>query len=144
MKIRVDEVSKDAEGHETKHTITEVDVSLPTAGEPPSAEEIARMMEAAKEMVRKDKETDEKNVEPKKSDDKKGKSSSTTTPVKKSKRKAADMSVAEKDGAENGDKAEDAQDAQPRAKKVKTETELRKAKVKNRALFGIGATVAIG
>lgn len=144
MKIRVDEVQKDSAGHETKHTVTEVDVPLPTAGEPPSAEEIAKMMEAAKDMVQKDKEADQKRAEQKKSDDKKGKSDSTTASAKKSKRKAADISVSEKDDERKADKAEDATEAQPRAKKVKTEAELRKDKVKNRALFGIGATVAVG
>ncbi|KAG8428810.1 hypothetical protein J3459_002387 [Metarhizium acridum] len=53
MKIRVDEVSKDAAGQETKHIVTEVDVPLPMAGEPPSAEEVTKMMEAARRWYRK-------------------------------------------------------------------------------------------
>ncbi|KAH0598558.1 hypothetical protein MHUMG1_03859 [Metarhizium humberi] len=144
MKIRVDEVSKDAAGHETKHTVTEVDVPLPMAGEPPSAEEVARMMEAAKEMVQKDREADEKHAEQqKKYDDDKG-TDTTTTTIKKGKRKAGDISMSEKDDEKAHSMAEEAKEEQPRAKKVKTEAELRKDRVKNRALFGIGATVAVG
>jgi hypothetical protein len=144
MKIRVDEVSKDSAGHETKHTVTEVDVPLPTAGQPPSAEEIAKMMEAAKEMVQKDREADAAHAEQQKlSDDNKGKEVVATS-GKKSKRKAGDISVSEKDDEKKTDKAEEVKEEQPRTKKVKTEAEIRKNKVKNRALFGIGATVAVG
>lgn len=143
MKIRVDEVTKDSAGHETKHTVTEVDVPLPTAGQPPTAEEVREMMEAAKDMAQKGREADEKHAEQqKKSDDKKGKDSTTT--AKKSKRKAADISASEKDDEKKAENAEGTKEEQPRAKKVKTEAELRKDRVKNRALFGIGATVAVG
>ncbi|KAK2589708.1 hypothetical protein QQS21_012619 [Conoideocrella luteorostrata] len=145
MKIRVDEVSKDAEGHETKHIVTEVDVPLPTAGMPPTAEETAKMIEAAKEMVQMGKDEDERlAAEQKRSDEKNAKSDgTTTTSAKKSKRKAADISVSDKDAEKKGDESV-TQEEPPRAKKVKTEAELRKDKVKNRALFGIGATVAVG
>ena len=124
VKVHVEEdVIKNKKGGETTRTTTEVDIPLPTAGEPPSADEIAKMMEAAKDMVQ---------------TDKKAKADST---AKKGKRKAADISISEKDGDK---KAGDAKSDQPRSKKVKTEAELRKDKVKNRALFGIGATVAVG
>lgn len=133
VKVRVDEeVQTDANGVETTHTVTEVDIPMSAAGQPQTAEEIAQMMDAAKEMVQKDKDS---NGESKKADDKKAKSDVT---AKKSKRKAADISVSEKDGDKDG------KEKQPRSKKVKTEAELRKDKVKNRALFGIGATVAVG
>ncbi|KAL3965606.1 hypothetical protein ACCO45_002610 [Purpureocillium lilacinum] len=116
VKVHVDEeVSTDVNGVETKHTVTEVDIPLPTAGEPPNAEEIAKMMEAAKEMVKKDRETTSAEAEEKKND-KKTKPES----AKKSKRKAVDIS------------------------KAKTAVEVQKDRVKNRALFGIGATVAVG
>ncbi|KAG6027752.1 hypothetical protein E4U41_000840 [Claviceps citrina] len=150
LKIRVDEVSKDEKGHETKHTVTEVDIPLPTAGSPPTAEETALMLEAAKEMVQMGKDEDERRAtEQKKSGEKKGKSDTVTTvssAIRKSKRKAADMSVSEKDDGKKTDKSEEEEETeeQPRAKKVKTEAELRKDKVKNRALLGIGATVAVG
>ncbi|KZZ95395.1 Transcription regulator HTH, APSES-type DNA-binding domain protein [Moelleriella libera RCEF 2490] len=148
MKIRVDEVSKDAAGHETKHTVTEVDVPLPTTGRPPTAEETADMLAAAKEMVQMGKAEDERHAaEQKKSDETKAKSDSATTTtatIRKSKRKAADISISEKDGETPSGTSETPKEAEPRAKKVKTEAEIRKDKVKNRALFGIGATVAVG
>ncbi|KAG9504557.1 hypothetical protein J7337_004530 [Fusarium musae] len=129
VKVHVEEdIVKDEDGVETKRTITEVELPLPTAGEPPTAEEIAQMMEAAKEMVQKtkaDEEQDEVDEAP--------------GSAKKSKRKAADISVGDKD-SEGLEKIPE----HPRAKKVKTETELRKEKVKNRALLGLGATVAVG
>jgi len=132
-----EEVTKNKKGVETKHTTTEVDIPLPTAGEPPSAEEVAKMIESAKEMVQTQKEgteaAPEAVVEEVVVEDKK-------PAGKKSKRKANDISKAEKEEAAEGDESV----PQPRAKKAKTETELRKERVKNRALLGITATVAVG
>ncbi|KAG5931854.1 hypothetical protein E4U53_001573 [Claviceps sorghi] len=152
LKIRVDEVAKDEEGRERKHTVTEVEIPLPNAGSPPTAEETNNMLEAAKEMVQMGKDEDERRAaEQKKSMEKKGRSDSAKTvsssAVRKSKRKAVDISAAEKDDDKKTDKSEtdeDGKEDEPRAKKVKTEAELRRDKVKNRALFGIGATVAVG
>lgn len=131
VKVHVEEdVVTDEAGIETKRTITEVELPL-TAGEPPTAEEIAQMMDAAKEMVQKSRqneageEQDETNAD------------EAPASAKKSKRKAVDISV----GDEEGEKTPE---EQPRSKKVKTETQLRKEKVKNRALLGLGATVAVG
>ncbi|KAH8173448.1 Transcription regulator HTH, APSES-type DNA-binding domain protein [Sarocladium implicatum] len=133
-KVKVDvkeKVTKNKKGGETKTTTTEVELPLPTAGEPPSAEEIKKMMDAAKEMV---KSQNEGEGTPKKTPSKEGS-------AKKSKRKATDISVGkdEKETSESTEKEEE-----PRSKKAKTEVELRRTKVKNRALFGIGATVAVG
>ncbi|KAJ4270158.1 hypothetical protein NW762_001834 [Fusarium torreyae] len=146
VKVHVEEdIITDGAGVETKRTITEVELPLPTAGEPPSAEEIAQMMEAAKEMVQKNKEIegelkaekaegeDEQQDEPKVEE--------APASAKKSKRKAADISLGDKNDEETEKAPEE---EQPRSKKVKTETELRKEKVKNRALLGLGATVAVG
>ncbi|KND91922.1 Bouquet formation protein 4 [Tolypocladium ophioglossoides CBS 100239] len=142
VKVHVDEeISTDVNGVETKHTITEVDIPLPTAGEPPTAEEIAKMMYAAKEMVKKDREAEEQSAEDSKTEEKNTKSESS---AKKSKRKAADISVSEKSPSKKAGDTDETKEEQPRAKKAKTETELRKNRVKNRALFGIGATVAVG
>ncbi|KAK0391378.1 hypothetical protein NLU13_0879 [Sarocladium strictum] len=134
-KVKVDvkeTVTKNKKGAETKTITTEVELPLPSAGEPPSAEEISKMMEAAKEMVKAQKEAE---GTPKKTPSKE-------TPAKKSKRKANDISVGkdEKEAQETKPEKEE----EPRAKKVKTEVELRRAKVKTRALLGIGATVAVG
>ncbi|CAM1511715.1 Fc.00g092280.m01.CDS01 [Cosmosporella sp. VM-42] len=147
IKVHVEEeVTQDEDGVETKHTTTEIELPLPTAGEPPSAEEIAEMMAAAKEMVQKQKEEPEEvkeAVEGEKAEAEEAKAEkSEPSSVKKSKRKAGDISVGDKEGEEKSDGAKE--EEQPRAKKVKTEAELRKEKVKNRALLGLGATVAIG
>jgi hypothetical protein len=127
----VEEPVKGAKGSDKKQTVTEVEVPLPTAGEPPSAEETAKMIEAAKEMVKEAKES-EKAI-----DEKKG---TKTEAPKKGKRKATEMSPEEESDKKNGE----VKDVQPRTKKAKTEAEIRKDKVRNRALFGIGATVAVG
>lgn len=130
IKVHVnEEISKTKKGVETKHIVTEVELPLPIAGEPPTAEEVAKMMEAAKQMVQAEKEGGEKDV--KKDEDASG---------KKGKRKAASISAGDEEGSKTGGKDEE----QPRAKKVKTEVELRKERLKNRALMGLGATVAVG
>ena len=130
IKVTVEEdVSTTKKGVQTTHTTTEIEVPLLAGGKPPTAEEVAQMMDAAKEMVKQHKEDLEKTTE-----------SKENTPVgKKSKRKAAEISIKEdeKDG-------ELVLSEQQPAKRVRTEVELRKAKVKNRALLGIGATVAFG
>ncbi|TFB00555.1 Bouquet formation protein 4 [Trichoderma ghanense] len=103
-----------------------------TAGQPPSAEEIAEMMDAAKSMVQKDKEAAEK------ADGDAEEETARDKATAKSKRKAADDE--DEEAAEGDDKAAEA----PRSKKVKTEVEVRKGRIQKRALFGIGATVAVG
>lgn len=133
VKIGVKEsVTKNKKGGEVKTTTTELELPLPTAGEPPSAEEISKMMEAAKDMVQ---AQHEEQGTPKKTPSKE------VSSAKKSKRKANDISIG-KDEKDADDKPE--KEEEPRAKKVKTEVELRRTKVKNRALLGIGATVAVG
>lgn len=122
-----EEVSKTRKGRETKHTVTEVDIPLPTAGEPPSAEEIAKMIDSAKEMVHQKAE----QAAPAEVD-------ASDAVDKKSKRKAVDISVGD-------DEKKDDESESPRAKKAKkTEVDVRREKVKRRALFGFGATVAVG
>jgi len=142
VKVHVEEeIKKNRKGVETKHITTEVELPLPSAGEPPSAEEIKKMLDSAKEMVQeqqKPEEAPEKAPEESPADAK-------LASGKKSKRKAADISIGDKEG-ENKENTDEAtkEDEQPRSKKVKTETELRRTRVKNRALMGIGFTVAAG
>lgn len=137
IKISVEEeIKKNRKGVETKHTVTEVELPLPTAGEPPSAEEIAKMIDSAKVMVQDQQKPEETPEEPA--------TDATQASGKKSKRKVADISVGDKEGEKKSGEEATKEDEQPRAKKVKTETELRRTRVKNRALLGIGATMAVG
>lgn len=144
VKVQVgEEVTTGADGVETKHTITEIEFPMPSAGEPPTADEIAQMMQAAKDMVQKSKEEEQEvKVEGEEKNEEAPEVEEAPASAKKSKRKAADISVGDKDGDDKTDSA--LEEEQPRAKKVKTEAQLRKEKVKNRALLGLGATVAVG
>ncbi|KAK8105700.1 hypothetical protein PG999_009059 [Apiospora kogelbergensis] len=121
VQVKVDQDVRVFKGVETTHT--NVEIGLPAGGEPPSAEEAARMIEEAKAMV----QAAAQEVE--------GSGAS-----KGGKRKAKDMAV----GDDEEETAEGADASEPRSKKVKTEVALRKERVRNRALVGISATLAIG
>jgi hypothetical protein len=121
IKVHVDQsVKLDSEGEEVKSTNVEVEV--PILGEIPSPEDAAKMVAEAKAMV-------EAAI---KADDEAAPGSS------KGKRKADDIA--------QGEEGEDEEGATepPRSKKVKTEAELRKEKIRKRAYFGLTATVAVG
>lgn len=142
IKVSVEEeVKKNRKGVETKHTITEVELPLPMAGEPPSAEEIAKMIDSAKEMVKEQQQAAEKAPE---ETPEEAPVDAKASSGKKSKRRIAEISVGDKDAEEKEGKEAPKEEEQPRSKKVKTEAELRRTRVKNRALLGIGATVAVG
>ncbi|KAL7786326.1 DNA-binding domain-containing protein [Trichoderma ceciliae] len=114
------------------------DASAPfpfAAGQPPTAEEIAEMMAVAKKMVQTDKEAADETEEAAG-----GEETAQTKSISKSKRKATDTGEEDDEAAEGDDKTGEA----PRSKKVKTEVEVRKGRIQKRALFGIGATVAVG
>ncbi|KKO98120.1 hypothetical protein THAR02_09782 [Trichoderma harzianum] len=110
-----------------------------TAGQPPSAEQIAEMMATAKAMVEKDKEEAEKAEEEAAEEEEGAQNKPAPKSTPKNKRKATDTGEEDEEAAE-GDKTEEA----PRSKKIKTEVEVRKGRIQKRALFGIGATVAVG
>ncbi|KAL1872796.1 hypothetical protein VTK73DRAFT_1267 [Phialemonium thermophilum] len=134
LKVHVDQDVKVGENGEI--TRTHVEVEMPFAGELPSAEEAARMVAEAKEMVKAATEgiadATESGSTP---------ASTSGKDTKKNKRKAAEIESGE--GATEGDAGDDASE-QPRTKKVKTEVELRKERIRKRAFIGIGATVAVG
>ncbi|OIW32591.1 hypothetical protein CONLIGDRAFT_274497 [Coniochaeta ligniaria NRRL 30616] len=125
--ITVDEQT----GEETTHT--KVDVEIPLAGVPPSAEEAARMVAEAREMVKAAAEgmaataaqTDDHSVE-----------------SKKNKRKADFIETEEEEGKETAGDATIAEIRQ--SKRIKTEVELKKERIKKRAFIGISATLAVG
>lgn len=122
IRVHVDrDVRVDADGEEIKHT--KVEVELPLLGELPSPEEAAKMVAEAKAMVEAALEAD--------------KEADSALAGAKSKRKADDIAQDEED-------KEGEEGASPQAKKVKTEAELRKEKIRKRAFFGLTATVAVG
>jgi hypothetical protein len=125
VKVNIDQDVK-VEENGTEVERTKADVQMPfTAGGPPSAEEAARMIEEAKAMVA----TAGADV------------AAAPSKAAMGKRKAEDY---EADMEEDGANGETSVDLRPRAKKVKTEVQLRKDKVRRRALMGITFTLAAG
>ncbi|KAK4098288.1 hypothetical protein N658DRAFT_432280 [Parathielavia hyrcaniae] len=126
IKVHVDQdVKVGSEGNEVQHTKVDVEVPL-LNGELPSADDAAKMVAEAKAMVEAAVKADNEAV---------GSASGSG----KGKRKAGDIAQDE-EGEDNREGAVES----PRAKKVKTEAELRKDKIRKRAFFGLTATVAVG
>ncbi|PFH58153.1 hypothetical protein XA68_14095 [Ophiocordyceps unilateralis] len=135
FKVHVDEASASV----NEHAISECDEVLSMAGEPPSTEEVHEMVEAAKAMVRQEIDAADKALMDKDSDYVKAESN-----VKKNKRKAADISVSDKDPNNEASDETVEREEQVRAKRARTEVERQRNRVKQRALVGLSATVAVG
>ncbi|KAJ4289502.1 hypothetical protein N0V88_006984 [Collariella sp. IMI 366227] len=120
IKVHVDQdVKVDEDGEEVKHT--KVEVEVPIFGDIPSPKDAAKMIAEAKAMVEAVVKADGESA------------AVVASPSSKGKRKADDIAQDEEDVAEP-----------PKAKKVKTEAEVRKDKIRKRAFFGLTATVAVG
>ena len=119
-KVRVDVESTTRINGETESTTTKVQIEMPGgSAELPLPENPEEMIQKAKEMVEEARKLD-------------GESSSTAT-----KRKAEELD-------EEDDEDEDRLELQPVKKTKLLEQELKKEKVRKRALFGFAATLAIG
>ncbi|RDA94768.1 hypothetical protein CP533_6743 [Ophiocordyceps camponoti-saundersi (nom. inval.)] len=141
FKVPADEASVAINDIDTEQAVPELDELLPTAGEPPSADEIAKMMQAAEDMVKR--EMDAALLVENPDDDNDGDDKAKTL-VKKSKRKAADISVSDKDPTKEAADEAVERDEQAPAKRAKIEVERQRTRVKRRALVGFSATVAVG
>ncbi|KAK2044707.1 KilA-N domain-containing protein [Colletotrichum somersetense] len=129
-KIFVDQDLKtDEDGNETKRTAVSLELPLLSSA-PPTAEETARMIAEAKQMVEAAGIKSEEGVDSPK--------------VKKGKRGAEEISKGDDENEGKDGEADAAEE--PRAKKAKTtEVQVKKLRVRNRALFGLSAvSLAVG
>ncbi|KAJ4417835.1 hypothetical protein N0V85_001665 [Neurospora sp. IMI 360204] len=152
IKVRIDEdVKLDKDGEEVKHTKVELEVPL-MAGEPPSKEEARKMIEEAKAMVeaavKADAEAAAALIEGSKTDvedeQAEGEAEAESEAIKEEKADSKGKRKAEKISVDEDEKDADEAEQPRRAKRVKTEAELRKDRIRKRAYLGLTATFAVG
>lgn len=132
VKVNVHQDAKtDEDGTEVKQTT--FDMEVPSNAGVPGPEDARRMIEEARNMV-------EAAAAEAEAETSSAKSKSVSA---KGKRKAEEFEADNEpeDGAENG---ESSASGQPSAKRVKTQVEVRKQKVRRRALLGISLTLFAG
>lgn len=128
VKVNIHEdIKTDYDGNMVKQTAFEMDV--PFSADIQGQDDGFRMIEEARKMVAAATEADTSAAKSKKS--------------AKGKRKAEDFEADNEpeEGAANG---ETSTALQPKAKRAKTQVEVKKQKVKRRALWGISVTLAVG
>lgn len=132
VKVNIDQdIKSDEDGTAIKSTRVELEVPF-TAGIP-SAEDARRMVEEARSMVEAAVEAEQAG----------SKSSPKSAKAAKGKRKAEEFE-ADNEPEEGAEEGESSAALQPRTKRVKTQIEQKKQKVRRRALWGIAFTAAAG
>ncbi|KAK1995297.1 KilA-N domain-containing protein [Colletotrichum falcatum] len=123
------DLNTDEDGNETKRTAVSLDLPLLSSA-PPTAEETKRMIAEAKQMVEAAAIKSEEGVD--------------SPQIKKGKRGAEEISKGEDEDEEKNAETDAADE--PRTKKAKTaEVQVKKLRVRNRALFGLSAvSLAVG
>lgn len=128
VKVNIlEDIKTDHDGSEVKQT--EFEMEVPFNAGIQGHDDVSRMMAEARKMVAAATE-----AEP----------SGSKSKSAKGKRKAEEFEADNEphDGLENGETSSTA--LQPKAKRVKTEVEVKKQKVRRRALWGISVTLAVG
>lgn len=133
--VHVDQDTKFQNGEETIHTHVEVEMPEALFAKMPEPEDTAALIHEAREMVNAAVKANNMTEESDTKEDVQAKAALA-------KRKADDMAVADEEDEENAEVDADGQPVVKRARVV--ERDLKKEKVKTRALIGISATLALG